>query len=562
MRVFLWAMVVGAGAAPAWADGLLPPLTPEQSARATRLVQSFKENPRGPFLRIRWFCKDGSVLPPAGTPCKERGGGNQHAELSAEAKELAQLQVDIGTILVSQSFDQLMDARRDHHRLRQIVLEKYLFDIDHGWIYRKAISYRGSRQAEDEEKAGREFLVRLLANPQWARRNYLLANQLIDAMPHGLPDSKVKRVRILATAIADRDPRFQPIRARIHSTPSERDVEFVEDFLVKNNPPAAVKELATELARLLREEKAQGNLAARLPKLPLMNEPALDGALRAFESALGESSSRERFFSAGAALSFEIHRSVTNSRDGRRNLALLDLNALVQEAAFGTKIDLRGATRRQMLWHLRDHFRYSVGAGLLSARQYEALHAQLASLEAKTDAGAAEWFQAVKYLARSGEWTRATVARDFGPVARHYQNFEPLARPLVDHIVRGSMALPLSHHVEVLMADANRAVGIRHSVLGETSSGGVVGLNPGIAVGRLGILATNQEAAGAVDPRGIYVIPETVSDLKPMAGILTLDSGNMLSHTQLLAANLGIPNATVPSSFLPRLEKLRSAELF
>jgi phosphoenolpyruvate synthase/pyruvate phosphate dikinase len=38
-----------------------------------------------------------------------------------------------------------------------------------------------------------------------------------------------------------------------------------------------------------------------------------------------------------------------------------------------------------------------------------------------------------------------------------------------------------------------------------------------------------------------------------MAGVLTLDSGNALSHTQLLAANLGIPNATIPSSMLERL---------
>jgi hypothetical protein len=47
-----------------------------------------------------------------------------------------------------------------------------------------------------------------------------------------------------------------------------------------------------------------------------------------------------------------------------------------------------------------------------------------------------------------------------------------------------------------------------------------------------------------------------------MAGILTLDSGNVLSHSQLLAANLGIPNATVPSALLPVLREKRDHDLF
>ena len=44
---------------------------------------------------------------------------------------------------------------------------------------------------------------------------------------------------------------------------------------------------------------------------------------------------------------------------------------------------------------------------------------------------------------------------------------------------------------------------------------------------------------------GIYVVPETVADLPPLAGILTAGPGNPLSHVQLLARNLGIPNVAV-----------------
>ncbi len=47
------------------------------------------------------------------------------------------------------------------------------------------------------------------------------------------------------------------------------------------------------------------------------------------------------------------------------------------------------------------------------------------------------------------------------------------------------------------------------------------------------------------DPNGIYLLPETISELPPVAGILTQGEGSSLSHVQLLARNLGIPNVVV-----------------
>ena len=44
--------------------------------------------------------------------------------------------------------------------------------------------------------------------------------------------------------------------------------------------------------------------------------------------------------------------------------------------------------------------------------------------------------------------------------------------------------------------------------------------------------------------------------------VTALESGNVLSHSQLLAANLGIPNAVVPSALLPMLRTHRNQELF
>ncbi len=63
------------------------------------------------------------------------------------------------------------------------------------------------------------------------------------------------------------------------------------------------------------------------------------------------------------------------------------------------------------------------------------------------------------------------------------------------------------------------------------------------------------QRAGQFQADGIYVLPETVADLPPIAGILTAGAGNPLSHVQLLARNLGIPNVAVDQSVLPTLQQ-------
>jgi hypothetical protein len=544
------------------ADGLIPPMTAEQAAEARRTLEGFRTDPRGPFYRIRWFCNDGTDHPPSPPPCRDRGGGHQHASLSPETLKLAEWNIDVGTTLAGKGFDALFDAKRDHWRLRQMVLEHYLEGIDRGWIYRRAYSYRGARQAEDEEQAGYRFLTQLLSDSGWVRRHYFLVTQLIGAMPHGLPDSVVKKVRNLAQSIAAQDQRFQPIRSKIHSAPGEEDLALVEQFIEEREVDDATRTLLLELTKLLQQEKAGRGMASRLPAFrKQFADSPVSLYVRQFATAL-ESGDAAKTFSAGAELSFQIRRVVEGSENGRYNLELLDFNALVQELGFQASARLSATTRRQRLAVLMDHVRYATGDGLLSMRQLEALRAEAEKLRASETAEPAAYYESVRYLGRVAEWCRATAAKDFGPLVRHYQPAEPLAASLVDHLLRGSIALPLASHMEVLSEDAHRAVGIRHSVFGTTSGSGVSALNPGVAIGCLRIIRSPEQAAGNIDPEGIYVIPETVSDLKPMAGVLTLDSGNMLSHTQLLAANLGIPNARIPSSLLPQLTSREGKEVF
>ena len=138
---------------------------------------------------------------------------------------------------------------------------------------------------------------------------------------------------------------------------------------------------------------------------------------------------------------------------------------------------------------------------------------------------------------------------------------EPKAARWTDEVLRRSAMLPLAEATARLVADSDELSGRVHRVFGEVR-GGLVGLNPGIARGRLRIVDDAQLAADAPLGRDeIVVLPRTVSDLQPVAGILSLAEGNLLSHVQLLARNLGIPNATISRALAGALREHAGREV-
>ena len=57
---------------------LVPLQAAADSSRYRGWLEEMREQPRGPFERIRWFCNDGTVLPPKAYACRPHGGGVQH----------------------------------------------------------------------------------------------------------------------------------------------------------------------------------------------------------------------------------------------------------------------------------------------------------------------------------------------------------------------------------------------------------------------------------------------------------------------------------------------------
>ena len=53
--------------------------TPKDVLKYRGWVDEMAGQERGPFSRLRWYCNDGTVLPPKAYACNNHGGGHQRA---------------------------------------------------------------------------------------------------------------------------------------------------------------------------------------------------------------------------------------------------------------------------------------------------------------------------------------------------------------------------------------------------------------------------------------------------------------------------------------------------
>ena len=552
-----------AGPAAAAAPALEPP-SAEALAEARTLVAAMRAAERGPYTRLRWYCKDGAVLPPTPYACAERGGGRQHAEYSPERRRLAELGWSVGTIVAALDWQELWDGDRRHQRLRELALERYLTETEDGWVLRRARYYRGRVQIEDEEQAGRALLVRLLSDPAWVERNFLLAREAVRALPHHGGNDRTRTVRRLSQELAERDPGFERIRIKIHTTPGPADLRATREWIAAARARGAAQsllataeKLASELDELYGKDDWRATATAALGRHPRWGElaPLLDAA------QAGTAGER---LDALARIAARLREIVSASADGAANLALMDLSVAVERAAGAAAFEVLGQealSRRDLLRLARRLVDSAYGAGLFSPGERAALTAPVDRLLASPSAASGELIGAVRGLRRAASWALAAVRYTFAEPLVRYTALEPAAARFVDDLLRGSGLLPFAEAVTRLAADADRLSGVAHRLFGETR-GGMLGLNPGVARGRLRVVGAAELEAGAEIGRDeIVVLPETVSELTPVAGILSLAEGNLLSHVQILARNLGIPNATLSPLLARRLTERRGEEV-
>lgn len=518
-------------------------------------IVAMKASPKGPFEAVRWFCSDGAVLPPRPGACTERGGGLQHGVLSARAAWLREQGYAVANVLASLDPARFVGDEADLETLRHLVVERFLIRWDDGWIFRGARTYRGALQVEDEEAASERLVRSLVADPGWLEPNrFLLLREVARALPLPSRVDLAARMRTQAAELGDADPDFGSLRARIHSFPEPGDAARVRVYARTRG--AADSQAYEALARTIDEFFASRAAATTLGPLVARIGGPLGAALQA-ELPLAKSPDPRVRFEASARALEALRRGFGGEMRPASRMAALRASLVLEAEAFASSqvvlADvLPSASRRERMALLRTLSASIYGAGLLSDRQLEELRATIGPLEAGEELSLEEWRSELGFLARAPEWSRRWLMFHFGATLERFARIEPEAGLFEPDRLRGSPLLAYSVLLDGLLRDARRLSGATDRVLGEAVGLGMRGLNPGIARGVLRRARTEQEVA-ALPLDSVALLAETTAQLPPVAAILTLGEGSSLSHIQLLARNLGIPNAVISSALAERL---------
>ena len=212
-----------------------------------------KEAPRGPFSRIRWFCADGTVLPPKAYACSPHGGGVQHGEWADRTLKLRADGYLVANLLAGIQPEQALSDPDFENAYGQRLVERFLIAMDDGWIFRRALFYRGAIQEEDERAGGRSLLLAMLSDEQWIGPHFVALRTGVKLLPHGADNASAGKVRQLSASLSEDDPPFMPIRIKIHGAPEASDADRVRAYQVDVEDAALrarYEELAEEIDRL------------------------------------------------------------------------------------------------------------------------------------------------------------------------------------------------------------------------------------------------------------------------------------------------------------------------
>ena len=529
-----------------------PPLL--EPALMQEWIAHMKDRQRGPFERIRWFCDDGTVLPPGEGACREYGGGVQHGEWNARTLAIRNQGYLVATLLADLKTLDFVGANPRLDDLRQILLEQFLIQIDDGWVFRQARFYRGALQVEDERAGARQLLLAMVEDPDWRDpTRFLLLREATRLLPVSAEPPTAGAVRTLAIEIADQDPAFQTLRVKIHGLPDAKDPKRVREHAQSRGLPELAEQyeqLAAQLEALYAPQTAIRQLEQLISE---SGSKILKATLREAIAKLRATADLQTRLRVAAEYGVQLRElfleSPQFSPPNRVRLLQASL-ALEQEIyAVGNQLLEKAddADRLTRLEWLRSFGMTLVAGGFLSERQWVYLDQRIGTLETSEAPSVEDYYNALRYLARVSQWSQRALEFQFGPTVERWLDITPLAAHFVPDRLRGSPLLAYTRTLDVLLQDANRLVGVKQYLFDQEIPGGLRALNPGL---RRGVLLAAPAEGEGFRKDGIYLLPSTTPELPPVAGILTQGEGSSLSHVQLLARNLGIPNVVVDDALI------------
>jgi phosphohistidine swiveling domain-containing protein len=534
-----------------------PPAQAADAATMRQWIVDMKQAPRGPFANLAWFCEDGSEQPARGS-CNGHGGGIQHGKWTDRVVTMRDQGYIIANVLAELDENQFVGPDADLFALKQILIERFLIKADDGWVFQAAHSYRGALQAEDEEAGANRLIAAMVDDTQWRDDSrYFLLREVVRSLPHGSDNmtGAATDVRQLAKVIADKDPSFASMRVKIHGMPDPDDAERVRNYARDRGKPALSQDyaqLADDIDTLYDSRIAAGNI---LGLAEGMSNKKLQESMKKYGALLGSDDPMARFAAAShvaAVLRVEAPEWFAQ----RRGLEVIEASVSLEAEAYAASNTLisriPSATRRERLYWLGHSANALYGAGLINKRHLQGIAGTLGRLTKTKNPSLAMYRDDLRYLSRMAEWAGRMLVFYFSEPMEHLGRIEHFVYEFPQDRLRGSPLLFYSAVIDSLIKDANRLAGVEHELFGQRVGAGLRALNAGLVRGRLRV-PTDVQHTDDFERDGIYLLPETVSDLPRIAGILTQGEGSSLSHVQLLARNLGIPNVVVGNVHLPQV---------
>ena len=524
--------------------------------KISKLIQTFKKDIRGPYRDIKWFCEDGSIID---SKAKCPDGGHQHARLKEEVVALAKNHhIFLTQILTGTDVDEFWDKDNRHSRLIQYMIEQYLTEIDNGWINEKGQYYRGAKQIEDEMEWGRDFFLDLLQNKNVVEENYLLIRRALRIIPHGFDDKTAQNIRAISLAIADKDAKFQNIRIKIHGKPGPEDIDLVRAYLAKGELKSGTEEKFKDLLANMETyyNSADTSLFREWLKVIPANNP-LDAEIKSLIDEYKHNANSYQLLNKAVDVSLMIRHEIKNISKSKTRLALLDMSNKLEDIIIieSQKWDANDINTGIEKLCLLNAANYSSGyinewEWLMTIDGHHPETITLGRLQA-----------IINVYRRSIQWGTGMIYSIFKEDVNAFTQFEPLSSGFNDNIIRSSPLLPMGNTLDKIYTYFTDKIKLKNQVFDLRESGQVIGINAGIAKGQLEVI-DNFEEDPLLDPNKIYIFNTPPRELKPIAGIATVTEGNVVSHVQLLARNLGIPNAAVPLTVLQKLKKYSGKEVF
>lgn len=517
-------------------------------ASIEKQIATYKSLDRGPYKRIEWFCNNGTTRE-AKDPCPDEiGGGVQHASYSDDLKELGKkYHLFFADILANTDKTEFWDAVNNHSRIKQYQLARYLASVDDGWVQRKSQYYRGAVQSEDEEAWGVEFYEWLLSDNERLRTNYYLLRKTLRDIPHDGDSNIAQRMRSDSKILAEDMPQFMDARIKIHGKPSVSDIQMVQNFRAKNQAKITPKLSAQfdALEQTMIAFYAPINfeeLAIQIDQVSFKSEIAQ--RIKQFLNESKNAKAPEIFVTEIADMLCILRQEIPTLSRSSDKLLLLDFTNELEDILLLKSQEWQPNTLKELLQKIQTLGYAATGTGLIEMQEWAAIEPYLLPDTYHNDKSIE---QLNDFLATSRglvEWSASQVKANYQEIVDVYTQFEPKAYGFIDDRVRSSVALDLGESVSRLGAFIARHSGLENKVMDIAGQSSIRGLNPGYAYGELVVVKGSPEGV-EVDTNKIYVFEKPPSDLKPVAGIMTVSEGNLVSHVQLLARNLGIPNAAL-----------------